>query len=182
MTILLSTLLDDVIKKQKIINPRDILTELDFRVQKIFGTEYKIGKSVDGATVSVLAINSDDKTINFSGAGSSLYMIKDGNLSFFRGVNYSIGSVALKKKKEFLVETIHPISGDAFYIYSDGFQDQFGGENNRKYTRKRFGNLLLDLSKLSMDLQKKYLKQKFMEWKGDQKQIDDVMVIGFKVI
>jgi len=71
------------------------------------------------------------------------------------------------------------LEGDIFYIFSDGFIDQFGGEEKRKFMSKRFQELLLKIHKYPMSEQKEELNKAFNDWKGDNKQTDDILVIGF---
>ncbi|TAE03255.1 MAG: histidine kinase, partial [Bacteroidetes bacterium] len=70
---------------------------------------------------------------------------------------------------------------DIFYIFSDGFADQFGGEMNQKYMSKKFRKLLLEISALSLNEQKLVLENEFADWKGKNKQTDDILVMGIKI-
>jgi serine phosphatase RsbU (regulator of sigma subunit) len=97
------------------------------------------------------------------------------------GNKFPIGSTQYKHGKHFENTHITTQPGDVFYIFSDGFQDQFGGLNNTKYMKRRFRELLLEISSLPMDEQKLVLKEKLKNWKGDHPQTDDVLIIGIKV-
>jgi len=79
---------------------------------------------------------------------------------------------------EFLIKTIQNLS---FFLRSDGFQDQFGGTEKRKFMVKKLKDLLSEISKKPMTEQKQLLEQTFDDWKGEQKQTDDVLVIGIRV-
>ncbi|HRW63140.1 MAG TPA: hypothetical protein P5132_06610 [Bacteroidales bacterium] len=72
-------------------------------------------------------------------------------------------------------------SNDQLYMFSDGFQDQFGGNDEKKYLRSNFEKLLLSISDHSITVQKNIIDNTFQTWKGDHKQIDDVLVMGIKV-
>ena len=71
--------------------------------------------------------------------------------------------------------------GDVCYIFTDGYADQFGGESDKKFNRKRFKQTLLDIHTFPMDFQKEELVRIFEEWKGKEEQLDDICVIGFKI-
>ena len=73
------------------------------------------------------------------------------------------------------------LPGDKYYIASDGFQDQFGGAAGRKFLRKQFREILLETSKFDMATQRQKLEESLLNWKGQQKQTDDILVIGFEV-
>ena len=82
--------------------------------------------------------------------------------------------------KVFESHTIKYQKGDMFYLFSDGLQDQFGGEENRKFSPKRFREMLLENSELSMKFQRRKLRKALLEWMGTEKQTDDILVIGIK--
>ena len=72
--------------------------------------------------------------------------------------------------------------GDGVYIFSDGYADQFGGERGKKFMYKKFRNLLVEIKDLPAQQQRKILNQKFEEWRGIYEQVDDVLVIGVKIV
>ena len=89
----------------------------------------------------------------------------------------------------FIGDTLHPFKthqikvqkGDVIYIFSDGFQDQFGGPRGKKYNIKHFKTFLLSISQLPMEAQNKLIEKEFYDWKGELEQIDDLCVIGVRV-
>jgi serine phosphatase RsbU (regulator of sigma subunit) len=89
--------------------------------------------------------------------------------------------IFIKEKEEFTDHVIDIKSGDSLYLYSDGFQDQFGGENKKKFLPKNLNNLLLEISDKPAKRQKEILEETLQTWQGDEPQVDDIIVLGFKI-
>ena len=105
----------------------------------------------------------------------------DGNLQDYKAQFTSIGISKELFNRPFKQEEIKIQPGDWIYLFSDGYMDQFGGKENRKYMRSRFFSTLVEISNLNSDLQKDELEKRFYDWKGNNEQIDDVLVLGIKV-
>jgi serine phosphatase RsbU (regulator of sigma subunit) len=84
-------------------------------------------------------------------------------------------------EREFTGKKMDLMEGDCLYTFSDGYADQFGGPSGKKFMRKQFRQLLLEIHTLSMEQQKEALMRRFDEWRGSQEQVDDVLVIGVRV-
>lgn len=180
MTVMANDLLNAIINEKHITKPEQILYELDKKVSTSLQNEGT--KTLpDGMDMSVCVIDQKNKKLTFSGAKNPLFWIRNGEMTVVKGSKASIGSSAIKAEKVFETHSIDIEEGDIFYIFSDGYQDQFGGENDTKYLTKNFRKLLLDISSLPMHSQEKYLEREFNEWKKDKEQTDDILVIGFKI-
>jgi serine phosphatase RsbU (regulator of sigma subunit) len=131
--------------------------------------------------LSVCVIDRKQKTIEFAGANNPLVYIKDDEVSVIKGDRYSIGGIQKEAERRFTPHTIKVDKPTCFYIFSDGYTDQFGGEKGRSFLLKNFKELLLSIHKEPMEKQRQMLADHFMEWKGNEDQIDDVIVIGFKL-
>ena len=109
-----------------------------------------------------------------------MILVREGELVEFKKGADSIGH-ASKETKEF--ETIHfgLQEGDQFYLFSDGYTDQFGGENVKKFNRQRFRNLLTSIREFELREQRKELLLNYNNWKGKQEQVDDICVVGIKI-
>jgi serine phosphatase RsbU (regulator of sigma subunit) len=112
-----------------------------------------------------------------------LYYVRNGELIQVEASKCPIGGDVLKykDKKKFENTTIDYQKGDIFYLFSDGYQDQFGGPDNLKYYKKNFRNFLLNISHLPLKQQREELLNEFNRWKGNYAQTDDILVIGIKV-
>jgi len=89
--------------------------------------------------------------------------------------------VAYKEEKPFTNHSISVQDNDIFYLFSDGYKDQFGGTEQQKFSKKRFYNLLSQISSKPLTEQKEILEKKFHDWKGSNTQVDDVLVMGIKI-
>jgi serine phosphatase RsbU (regulator of sigma subunit) len=83
--------------------------------------------------------------------------------------------------KDFTSQNIPSIPGDLIYMFSDGYADQFGESNHKKFKYSSLKTLLIEIHKLPLQKQKQKLEKRFIEWKGDSTQIDDVLIIGFRI-
>ena len=185
MSMIGSNQLTNIVYYQNSIEPVKILARVDkgikFELHKNgVDTEY-----IDGMELMLCVIDLDTYEINFAGAGIPLILISNNELEVYRSPKLMIGGVEGYDEKEveahFRQSKIQLKKGDSIYLATDGFQDQFGGVYNKKLMRKNFRNFLIEANQLTMRDQKKYLEKKFLDWKGNELQTDDMMVIGFKV-
>jgi serine phosphatase RsbU (regulator of sigma subunit) len=122
-----------------------------------------------------------NKTVEFSGAHNSLVHVRDEELKTYRGDHQPVG-LLLGDKKPFTKHKVKLKKNDMLYIYSDGYQDQFGGEKGKKYMAAKFKNQLLKISKETEDQQLSLLDKEFSSWIKDYEQVDDVCVMGVRII
>lgn len=175
-----NTLLRQIIRLEGVSDPAMIIRILDDELTSLFNENLTEGTRRDGMDIVFCKFNLKTRMGSFCGAGRPLVLVREGQLIEFKKGSDSIG-YCVNCDKNF--ETIHFAlqKGDQFYLFSDGYTDQFGGENVKKFNRQRFRNLLLSMENMSMDKQKKELQLSYGNWKGKQEQIDDVCVIGVKI-
>jgi len=143
----------------------------------------KSGEQVkDGMDISLCKLTGN--LLEWSGANNPLWIIKnnmegDAELIEIKGDKQPVGNYA--DPKPFITHSIELAEGDAIYIFTDGFADQFGGPKGKKFMYKPFKELLLSIQNKTMDEQKNILEQHFEDWKGGHEQIDDVCIIGVRV-
>ncbi|PWJ44902.1 PP2C family protein-serine/threonine phosphatase [Sediminitomix flava] len=179
ITMLGHSILDQIILRQEILRPSNILSELDCQFNSTFH-----GNIPDGMDISILLFDELNQTFTFSAAKHTvLYVPKEGDSTLLKGNRYSIGGVLDQNScnKTFDTFTATYQKGDKFYLYSDGFQDQFGGVLDKKYLRTKFIQFLENVSHYEMNEQRKLLDQEFNEWKGDASQTDDMLVVGIEL-
>ena len=181
MTVMGNAILNEIIVQRKIYSPDEILYELDKRIIESFSSRQGDDNQInDGMDVAILCFH--ENSVEFSAAKNPLCLIKNNELNVFNGSKFPIGSNQYKNEKIYEKEMIEIKKGDKFYIYSDGFQDQFGGTTNHKYLTKRFKRFLHNTSNLSMAEQKLALENEFELWKGKtNKQTDDIVIVGIEV-
>lgn len=175
-----NTLLRQIIRLEGVSDPALIIRILDNELVSLFNENLTEGTRRDGMDIVFCKFNLTKMTGSFCGAGRPLILVRDNNLVEFKKGQDSIG---YSPDGEKTFETIHFSleEGDQFFLFSDGYTDQFGGENVKKFNRNRFKNLLLSLNEMPMSKQKKELELSFDNWKGNQEQVDDVCVIGIKL-
>ncbi len=134
----------------------------------------------DGIDMGMCIINFELKNLQFAGAFNPLYLIKHGNqLVEIAGDKMPIG-IAADYENPFTNHFIDLHDGDMIYLFTDGFADQFGGQQGKKFKYRPFRNLLLNISNLSVDKQESALMSTFRDWKRDLNQLDDILIFGFR--
>jgi serine phosphatase RsbU (regulator of sigma subunit) len=132
----------------------------------------------DGMDIAVCVVDFEKNILWYAGANCPLYLVRGGELIHYRADKMP---VAIHYKMEpFTLHKIELQKGDAFYIFSDGYADQFGGPNQRKFMSMQLRETLVAMSGMPMLKQGERLNQIFEEWMGDSPQIDDVTMIGVR--
>ncbi len=161
--------------------PSDILNRLNEDFHVIFKDVDNVVLR-DGMDVAFCSIDKKNMILEFAGAFNPLYLIRDNKITEIKGDRFAIGLDETNFKEQTFKNHLIPIQqGDIIYIFSDGFADQFGGPDGKKYKYRRFRHLLLNLHRLPMDKQHEILENNVMEWRGQQEQVDDILVIGIKI-
>lgn len=136
--------------------------------------------SKDGMDLSMSVIDYQNKTIEFTGAYNSLIIIRDQQLIELKGDKMPVG-IHVRANEPFTTKTETLQPNDMFYSFSDGFPDQIGGEKGRKFMIKKFKKLLLEIHEKNLSQQKEILQETIEAWKGENKQMDDILVMGLKI-
>ncbi len=184
MSIMGSNQLTNIVYYQNYIDPNKILARLDKVIK--FELKRDENQNQDGLEIGICIINLDDLKMEFAGAGIPLYLIKKGTneLITYKSPKFMIGGIEGDEKEvagKLNKEEMQLEEGDKIYLSSDGFQDQFGGEHDKKFLSKNFKKLIEDISDKPMSEQIKDLESAFRSWKKNTPQTDDVVVIGVEV-
>jgi serine phosphatase RsbU (regulator of sigma subunit) len=164
-----------------LIRPSDILNKLNEDFHEIFRDVENIILR-DGMDVAFCAIDINDMILEYSGAFNPLYLIRDNKITEIKGDRFAIGLDETNFKDLTFKNHMIPLQeGDLIYIFSDGYADQFGGPEDKKFKYRRFRHLLLNIHQLPMEDQRDILETSLRDWKGENEQVDDVMVIGIKI-
>ena len=132
--------------------------------------------------MALYKVDRQAQTLTFAGAKNPLVYIQDGELHHIKGDRKAIGGQRRPNTpEEFASHTISIAQPTTVYVFSDGYQDQFGGAQNRKFMIKRMKQLLLEHHQEPMETQQHILETELAEWMGNHKQIDDILVIGAKI-
>ena len=159
----------------------EILEVLNEGVAKTLRENQKESNVKDGMDMALCVIDFESKKLQFSGAINPLIMIRDGELTQIKGDKKSIGPVVSGEPARFTNHEIDLKKNDCFYMFSDGYADQFGGPDNKKYMIRRFRDFLTEVHQKPMSQQMEILDQEFNDWKGDEEQVDDVIVMGIRI-
>ncbi|MGB0522885.1 MAG: DAHL domain-containing protein [Flammeovirgaceae bacterium] len=172
-------LLDGIVAQYPTSDPSEILRLLDQQMNTVLRQRDTNNK--DGMDIAMLVLDRSNRKIHFSGAKNDIYYLTEGQSHRVRGARFSIGGV-FDKTKTFHTVTI-PVTAApfTFYLYSDGFQDQFGGTNWRKYGGKHFREFLSSIHEYPILQQDDLIRQEMAKWKGIGTQTDDVLVVGIRL-
>ena len=185
MSVLGSNLLNHIVKQLKIMDPKAILNSLDKSVREALQRESEDGTLQDGMELALIVVDKQQHKLYFAGAGRPLALIRNNELIYTKGTFRPIGGQQLGDKKiEYEVHTFDILPNDTVYLYSDGIIDQFGGNpaKPRKFSKRRFRELILNIQNKPMEQQGKIIEQQIEKWRNEanEEQTDDLMVVGIK--
>jgi serine phosphatase RsbU (regulator of sigma subunit) len=178
MSMLGVTMLNEIVNGKHILMPDQIIERLREGVIKALNQVADEDSIKDGMDIAVCVVDFDENILWYAGANSPLYLVHNGELIHYRAdkmpasIHYRMQPFALHKIE------IH--KGDAFYIFSDGYSDQFGGPNQKKFMSNQLRESLVAMAGQPMLKQGERLNEIFEEWRGDSPQVDDVTLIGVR--
>lgn len=179
MSMLGNSFLNELVVENKLFKADEILNRL--REKVIHALEQKGETSQkDGMDMALCVWNKMDNTLEFAGANNGMYLVRNGQLTIFRGDKMPIGSY-LDINADFSSRMIQLQPNDMIYLVTDGFADQFGGEDGKKFKYKHLEDLLIEVSNMEITGQKQRLDKVFIEWKDSYEQTDDMSLIGIKI-
>jgi serine phosphatase RsbU (regulator of sigma subunit) len=172
-------IIEKTINEDNIDKPSEILAILNKGLEKTFSREKNIGTIIrDGMDVGLCVIDRKRKKIGYSGAFFPLYLFRDNSLIEIKGNKIIIGMNPEGESYSEHEEDLH--DEDILYLFSDGYVDQFGGAENKKFMYRRFRYLLTTIHRFPFQDQKAILDDNIKSWMAGNPQVDDMMVIGFK--
>ncbi len=172
--------LTEIINVNQITHADEILDELHQGVRTIL-RQRETGNR-DGMDMALCVINKTTHKMEFAGAKNPLVYVQKGELFRIRGDKYPIGGKQLEKRRKFTRHTIDIAEQTVIYLFSDGYQDQFGGKEGMKFMSPKFRNLLLEISIQPMDKQQQILEETLDQWMMQKyKQLDDILVMGVRI-
>lgn len=179
MSLISNDILQDIIVNKQILETNKILELLHLNIRQLLKQTETNNR--DGMDISLVVIDKKQKMMEFSGAKNPLIYIKNKEFHLIKGDKFSIGGEQKESKRVFKKHQISLEGAFIFYLFSDGYQDQFGGVADKKFMRKPFYNLLLEHHTKDMNTQKDIYAKVLQEWQGHLEQIDDVLLIGVKM-
>ncbi len=184
MSMVGNQLLHEIVNTNHTTSPEEILRQLHLKIR--FSLNQEETENNDGMDMAICVIDKQARTLEFAGAKNPLIYIQDNDLVEIKGDKMPIGGKkrSRSKKTQERKYTKHVLPLDKptwFYIFTDGFQDQFGGKNDRKFMKKRFKELLLKIKDRPPNVQHNMLSQTVGGWMNGTSQIDDMLIMGFKI-
>lgn len=182
MSMLGNDYLNQIINLQGITSPDLVLNELHKNIRTTLKQDETENR--DGMDIALIVIDPETRTLEFAGASSPLTLIQNGEMDILLSSELPIGGFQKDKERIFTKHTVSFAQPTTFYVFSDGFQDQFGGPRGRRFAKKKLRKLLFEIHEKPMVEQKKLLDGTLKDWmydpkhKREHKQIDDILVIG----
>ena len=182
MSLIGTKLLDHIILEKNITSPAEILKLLDHGVEKSLNSGTSLDSQMnDGMDIAICVIDHQNKKVTFSGAHNPMFIVHQNGTELIKGDKMPIGSSHHYEHKQFTEHEYNFSGGERIYLYSDGFVDQFGGDEARKYYPKRFRAFLEEIAFTPINEQKNLLQEEFQSWKRNYAQTDDLLVIGLEL-
>ena len=179
MSFIANGALKEVIIKKGVEEPSEILYALDEELFLALNKSKDGVVSLDGMDVAIGVFDFVEQTFSYAGAFRPVLVVRDNELIEMEASRYPIGFYA-DVQKVFTTKTIDIKQNDAFYFFTDGYCDQFGGERKKKFNRKQFKELLLSAQDMEMSEQEAYLQYVLLNWRQEEPQVDDILVMGIK--
>jgi PAS domain S-box-containing protein len=175
-------LLNNIVDHESEHTASSILDSLHYSVRRTLKQEDNEAEARDGMDIAFCKINYQKKELQFSGAHRPLYLLRNGELEEYKGDRKAIGGIPHKKKLEsdFTNYKIEFKRGDKAFFFSDGLSDQLGGPEITKYTPKRVRDIIVENKHLTMEEFNSFFADDFKKWMGENRQIDDVLLIGIE--
>jgi PAS domain S-box-containing protein len=175
-------ILNNIVDHERTMSASEVCDMLHFGVRRTLKQDTEEAEARDGMDIAFCKVNHCEKELQYAGAHRPLYHLRDGELIEYKGDRKAIGGIPHRKKEEerFTNYTIKYKRGDKFFFFSDGLPDQLGGPDEKKYSPKRIRELILENKDLPIEKYSHLFSEDFEQWKGEGKQIDDVLLIGIE--
>ena len=184
MSLIGNTLLSEIINEKHITQPSLILKSLHEGILKSLHQNSDEISCQDGMEMSLCAIDRTNNSIQFAGAMNPVYLIKNKEITVIKPDIQGIGGISSAFRKNIKVkftDQVIPLEQNmTLYMFTDGYMDQFGGPDNKKFNTSRFKQMLLEVQGMPMSEQQRVVEETMRNWKGKSRQIDDMLVIGLK--
>ncbi|MES2566910.1 MAG: SpoIIE family protein phosphatase [Bacteroidota bacterium] len=180
MSMLNISCLNEAIEGQKLIQPRDILNYTRSKIIKHLSNDGSEAGGKDGMDCSLISFDFEHLKMHYSAANNPIWVIRDRTIIELKPDKMPVGKHD-RDTDSFSQNTIELKKNDVVYTLTDGMPDQFGGPKGKKFMYKQLKELLISISALSMEEQKKKLQVEFISWKSNMEQVDDVLLIGVRI-
>jgi serine phosphatase RsbU (regulator of sigma subunit) len=181
MSIIGCNLLSQAVNEYAITQPAAILNSVNKGLSKVLQQKMERASVTDGMDIALCTFDPESMMVEYSGAYNPLWLYRDGEITEFKGDKFPVGAFVDNEVRIFKNNEIPVKKGDVIYLFSDGFADQFGGPNGKKFKYQQLKSLLCNIGSEEGKVQKAALEKTFISWCGDLEQVDDVLVVGVKI-
>lgn len=181
MSIVGHNILAQAVNESTDIVPGLLLDKLNRGVSVALNQASEEARLRDGMDIALCALNFSTMELQFAGAYNPLFIVRGSEFIEVKGDNIAIGSYTETHQQKYTNHVIRLQKGDTVYIFSDGYADQFGGPEGKKFKLAQFKTMLLALNGVSMEQQKLVIERSLETWRGVLQQVDDILVIGVRV-
>lgn len=182
MSMIGTVLLNEAVIVKKLEDPGVILNQINNYLQRYFNKSDSLYQTQDGMDIGFCKLNKDNLMLEVAGATHSVYIIREGKLTELKGDKITLGQDPYGRTIDSFTVTKYQLEmGDLIYTFTDGFPDQIGGENRKKFKVGALKNLLLEIAHLSMAEQRHLIKDSLSNWQGQNPQLDDILIMGVRV-
>ena len=180
MSVLGISLLNEIIRRKEIINANQALEVLRHELKETLHQSESSYSSNSGMDIALCIINRKEKIMQYAGANTPLYLIRNKKLIEYRPTRNPIGLTPIEIP--FKNNEIEYQDKDIFYLFSDGFIDQFGGDDGKKFRSRRFKHMLLEIHEKPIIIQRDFIDFNLKKWMGNKhEQVDDILIFGFRI-
>lgn len=175
-------LLNKAVLEKDLVTPSDILDAVNIWLTESLHQTYGESAVRDGMDVTLIAIHKHSNEVLFAGANNPIYHITNGELHQIKGDKFPVGAFIEDKIQKFTTKRFTVEKGDSIFLFSDGYADQFGGPKGKKYKYAQFQEKLKAIQQLPLTQQHDVMRKEFLDWKGSHEQVDDVLLVGIKIV
>ncbi len=180
MSMLSIALLNEIIRRREITKANQVLNELRELVKYSLQQTGKDFETKDGLDISICVHDVENSSIQFAGANSPAYLLRNNEIAELKPDKMPIG-IYVDEKESFSCTETKVFPGDIIYLFTDGICDQFGGAKGKKFMSSRLKYTLQSIHAIPMDMQEKEIEKVFLQWKGTIDQVDDILILGVKI-
>lgn len=181
MSIVANNLLQQAIKQVGLTKPSDILDYASHGITNTLHQTYEESSVKDGMDIAICCWNENAMTLEYAGAYNPLYLFREGELLETKANRFPVGTFVGEKITAFENHEVKVQKGDVIYVFTDGYADQFGGPNGKKFMMNRFRKLLHEIHDKPMKEQHELLDKTLKKWKGNLDQVDDICILAVRI-
>jgi ligand-binding sensor domain-containing protein/serine phosphatase RsbU (regulator of sigma subunit) len=180
MSLISINLLNEILDKRTTTVPSEILESLRLQLIDSFKQRKGEERRQNGLDIALCSFNPATNELSYSGAKNSLYLFRNNTFKEIKADKHTVAMFYQQEKNKFTNHSFTIEKGDVIYLFTDGFADQKGGPSNKKYYYLPFQELCIRIQEMSMEEQKRELEKVITTWKGNNEQIDDILIMGIQ--